>query len=146
MLQKSNTICLKNTLLKAYNNIQFSTLATKADKCSSNILKHFSKSNQISNLDLFPSELKRATSKKDTRTYVADNNAAEVIAKALSRLRVNDVPFFEINPGPCILTKALLSHLKPKKLGLIERNPEFLHFQQVCNSLYMMNFIYHEKK
>lgn len=128
MLQQFNRFYLNKLLLNA-NNRYFLIRTANASTCSKRIHEHFSKNGQLSNLDLFPSDLKQVRSKKHIDLYVADNEAAEVIAKTIARFRVENVPFFEINPGPCILTNALLRHVNPKKLGLIEKNKEFTHIQ-----------------
>lgn len=102
----------------------------KAD-CSQQIYKHFLKIEQTTNLDLFPCDIKKVTTKKNPSLYVADQQIADQIATSISRFRKKNVPFFEINPGPCILTTSLLNQLKPRKIGLIERNDEFTNVQQV---------------
>lgn len=129
MQRKFIRICLNKSFLNAYT--PFINKTAKASTCSRKILNHFSNNGQLSNLDLFPSELKVVTSKKDKKIYVADKNAAEKIANTISRLRVTNVPFFEINPGPCILTQSLLHHINQEKLELIEENEEFMNIQEV---------------
>ncbi|XP_055321600.1 dimethyladenosine transferase 2, mitochondrial [Sitodiplosis mosellana] len=135
MLPQFSRICLNKLFSNSYNrHILIGTV--KASTCPTKIYNHFSNNGQLSNLDLFPSDLKRITSKKDIDLYVADDDAANVIAKAIARFRMPNVPFFEVNPGPCILAKALLRHLEPKKLGLIEKNKEFIHIQQEVSQLH----------
>lgn len=128
MQRKFIRICFNKSFLNAYT--LFVNGTAKASTCSRQILKHFSNNGQLSNLDLFPSELKVSTS-KDKKIYVADKYAAEKIANTILRLRVTNVPFFEINPGPCFLTNSLLNHTNPGKLELIEENEEFMDIQKV---------------
>lgn len=104
-------------------------------KCSRKIFDHFLKNEQTPNLDLFPNDLKRVTTKKVPQTYIAEEEIAQKIAVLVSRFQLKDVPLFEINPGPCILSKALLKTLNPKKFGLIEQNEEFLDIQMVREHL-----------
>lgn len=104
---------------------------------SKKISKFFQEIGELSNLDVFPSELKRVSKKKvhssEDGLYVASNNAAVTIAKAIKPHYLETVPFFEINPGPCILSKALLKHLKPTTLTLVhsENSHTFAPIQQV---------------
>lgn len=103
----------------------------KSRDCSRRMYNHFLKNGQIDILQQFPREFKRVTTKRDPELYVADENAAKQITNAIARHRVKEVPFFEINPGPFVLTKALLHQLKLKKIGLIERNEAFANIQKV---------------
>lgn len=131
MLRIFHRSCLNNSLLNTSNKQSLAGAVKLSSSCPQNILNHFLQNGQVENLKLFPSEWKRITSKKETELYVADQDAAKVIAKTISRFHVKNVPFFEINPGPCILSKALLHYINPKKLGLIEKNDNFAHFQKV---------------
>lgn len=101
------------------------------DTCTRKIFNHFHKNGQASSLNLFPSELKRVTTKKDSQIYVAEEAAAQQIAEIISQFHTENVPFFELNPGPCILSNALIQKLNLKKFGLIEKNEEFLDIQKV---------------
>lgn len=131
-----NQINCVNWLLTR-NSIRHFSEKVKAN-CSQKIYKHFLKIGQTSNLELFPSELKRVTSKKNPSLYIADQNIADKIASEISRYRNDDVPLFEINSGPCILTRSLLSQLNPSKFGLIERNDEFSEIQRVTIGYFRM--------
>lgn len=99
--------------------------------CSRQIFNHFEKSGQVSNLDLFPSDLKRVAVGKFPHIYVANKEISEKIAQYITKFHHNDVPLFELNPGPCLLSSALLSHLNPKTLILVEKSEEFLSIQHV---------------
>lgn len=98
---------------------------------SRKILDHFQNSGQITNLNLFPSNLKRVTRKKIQQIYVANEQAAEEIAKLIGQFHRKNVPFVELSPGPCILSKALLNQLDMKRLVLIQKGDEFADIQQV---------------
>lgn len=130
MLRKLNRIDLKKAIPNV-SNIKNLIGVCNARSVSQKIVNHFSKIGQTSNLDLFPNDLKKVSPKRDQTWYVADEKAGEIIAKAISPFYRENVPFFEINPGPCILTKALLRHLNPSILGLVESKEEFSHVQQV---------------
>lgn len=132
-----NQISCVNWLLTR-NGIRHFSEKVKAN-CSQKIYKHFLKIGQTSNLELFPSKLKRVTSKKNSPLYIADQNIADKIAIEISRYRNDDVPLFEINSGPCILTRSLLNQLKPSKFGLIERNDEFREIQTVTIGYFRMS-------
>lgn len=99
--------------------------------CSRKIFDHFSKNERTPNLDLFPNDMKRVTTKKVPQIYIAEEEIAKKIAVLVSRFQLKDVPLFELNPGPCILSNALLKTMNPKKFGLIEQNEEFLDIQMV---------------
>lgn len=128
MLRISNRIVLFNTSM---NSCCIRFFCDKRRNCSRNIYNHFLKNGQVDVLDLFPKELKRATTKKEAELYIADPNVANQIANAISQHHLKEVPFFEFNPGPCILTKALLQQLKLNKLGLIESREPFVGTQEV---------------
>lgn len=110
-------------------NVQF--FCDKLTDCSRRIYNHFLKNDQVDILHQFPKELKRVTTKRDPELYVANQNAAKQITHAIARHHVKEVPFFEMNPGPCVLTKVLLQQLKLNKIGLIERNETFANVQKV---------------
>lgn len=131
LLQNLNRIYPTNSFLVT-SNTRHSSVRPK-DKCSRKIFNHFSKNGQASNLNLFPSELKRVTAKKISQIYVANEGTGQQIARSISRFHVKKVPFFELNPGPCILSNALLNELNPKRFGLIEENEEFLDIQMVSD-------------
>lgn len=100
-------------------------------KGSRKIVKYFSENGQTQNLGLFPNDFKKLNARKDLGIYVADAEAANKIASSICRFQKKDVPFFEINPGPCILTRALISQLEFKMLGLTEKNELFSDVQLV---------------
>ncbi|XP_031617857.1 dimethyladenosine transferase 2, mitochondrial [Contarinia nasturtii] len=87
---------------------------------SKQILKHFTSTGQQSNLKLFPREMRTSCSKSKF-LYVASDETAQIIAKAIQPHYITNVPFFEVDPGPCILTRAFLQHLRPTTLALINR-------------------------
>lgn len=121
--------------------------------CSPKIYEHFLMNGQTSVLDSFPKGLKKITRKKDISFYVADQKMSDEIVSRIARFHNKDVPFFEINPGACILTKSLLSQLKPQKLVLIEGDEFFTQIQTViqwhclewfpCEKLYLIMLIFY---
>lgn len=88
----------------------------------------------MTNLELFPADLKRVSRKKDQQIYVANEHTAHQIANLIKRFHRKNVPFVELSPGPCILSKALLDQLDMETLVLIQTNNEFATIQQVFNS------------
>lgn len=100
-------------------------------KTNANIFEHFASIGQTENLDLFPKHCKRTTSKQNAVVHFADEIVADVVAKAIARFRIDRLPFIEINPGPCILTKSLLAHVNPAELILLENNEAFYPAQEV---------------
>lgn len=102
----------------------------KIKRGSRKILDHFKKSGQQKSLDLFPANLKRVTTKSQ-QIYVANEQAAQKIANLISRFYKKNVPFIELSPGPCILSKALLNELDMKTLVFMQRDEEFTDIQKV---------------
>lgn len=103
----------------------------KTKRGSRKILDYFKTSGQITNLNLFPTDLRRVTRKKHQQIYVANEQAGQEIAHSISRFYEKNVPFVELSPGPCILSKALLNQFDIQTLVLIERDGEFANTQQV---------------
>lgn len=113
------------------SNCRSMSVKPKTKRGSRKIRDYFEKSGQITNLDLFPTDLKRVTHKKFQQIYVANKQAGQEIANTISRFYAKNVPFVELSPGPCILSKALLNQLDMQKLLLIQTDGEFLDIQQV---------------
>lgn len=97
------------------------------------ITKHFQNNddkNEI--LSKFPSHLQKIShEKKPSAVYVADRKAAKTIVDSIRRFHKTNVPFFEVNPGPCILSECILSELQQIQLYLIESNSYFNTIQEV---------------
>lgn len=112
--------------------MRFSATRVRGGK---SIQEHFVKNDGTSTLNLFPTNLKRITTKKNQTLYIADQNVAALIANKISQHRIQNVPFVEIDPGPCILTQELIRQMDLKEIRLIHNNEEFLHIQKVfkCN-------------
>lgn len=98
---------------------------------SRKILDHFEKSGQTANLDLFPTNLRRVTNKNHPQIYIANEQTGEQIANAVCQFYDKKVPFIELLPGPCILSKVLLNQLDMRTLVLIEGDGEFTDIQKV---------------
>lgn len=127
-----NHLLTSSTLSSVHiSNCRWLCVKPKTNRGSRKILDHFENSGQITNLDLFPTDLKRVTSKKNQQIYVADKLAGEEIANSIGRFYVKNVPFVELSPGPCILSKALLRQLDVQTLVLIANDGEFADTQQV---------------
>lgn len=103
----------------------------KTKRGSRKIHDHFERSGQTTNLNLFPADSKRVTRKKNQPIHVANEQAAQQIAKLISRFYKKNVPFVELSPGPCILSKALLNQMDMETLVLIQMDKEFAPIQQV---------------
>lgn len=116
------------------SNVRRFCIKPKTKRGSRKIHEHFEKSGQITNLNLFPADSKRVTRKKNQQIHVANEQAAQQIASLISRFHKKDVPFVELSPGPCILSKALLNQLDMETLVLIQMDNEFAPIQQVCQS------------
>lgn len=96
------------------------------------ITKHFKSNDENENLSKFPSYFYKISHKKrPTAVYVADQKAAQIIVDSIRRFHKPNVPFFEVNPGPCILSECLLSQLNPIQLYLLESNSDFDAVQKV---------------
>lgn len=108
----------------------------KTKRGSRKILDHFEKSGQITNLNLFPADAKRITRKKNQQIHVANEQTAQQIANSVSRFYKKNVPFVELSPGPCILSKALLNQLDMEKLVLIQIEEQFAEIQKVFVSIF----------
>lgn len=111
----------------------------KTKRGSRKIHEHFEKSGQITNLELFPTDSKRVTRKQNQQIHVANEQTAQQIANLISRFHKKDVPFVELSPGPCILSKALLGQLDMETLVLIQMDKEFAPIQQVFLSAVNLN-------
>lgn len=105
--------------------------APKTRRGSHKIRNHFVKSGQLSNLNLFPEDLQRITSKKQSQIYVASKGASDQIANLIGQFHEKTVPFVELLPGPCILSEALLKQLDMSTLLLVEKDKQFVDIQQV---------------
>lgn len=103
----------------------------KTKRGSRKILDQFKKSGQITILNLFPTDLKRVVVKKSQQIYVANEQAAQKITNLISRFYKKNVPFVELSPGPCILSKALLNQLDMQTLVLIQKDEAFAEIQKV---------------
>lgn len=142
MYRKINRIYSKNYFCTATPN----HISSKSKgNGSRRLLDHFNQIGQTSNLDLFPSELKRITSKQEIQVYIANDDAAQKVTNLISKFHNKNVPLFELNPGPCILSKTLLDQLNLEKLVLIEQNEDFKDIQTVrsFNCLYLFCFVIH---
>lgn len=131
---QTNTVKMFRTFNRnSFRNIYsiITRLSSGKVKESRKIRKYFAENGQASNLGLFPNDFKRLNARKSLGIYVADAKTANEIASKISRFQRKNVPFFEINPGPCILTKALISQLELKILGLTEKNELFADIQLV---------------
>lgn len=96
------------------------------------ITKHFKSNDENEILSKFPSHFHKISHKnKPNAVYVANQKAAQTIVDSIRRFHKANVPFFEVNPGPCILTECLLSELLKIELYLIESNSEFDTIQKV---------------
>lgn len=103
---------------------------------SRQILKYFNKNDNTANLNAFPVNYRKViTKKKPNAFYLANKTTANQIVDVISRYHNKNLPFFEVNPGACILTKSLLERLKPEKLYLIERCKDFSEIQTVINQI-----------
>lgn len=131
MLKRPNCFGLLYNNLKSCH-IRFMCKNVKGSK---KILNYFTKNDQESALKLFPTCLKRITSKKNQILYIADQNAANAIADKIAHYRIKDVPFIEVNPGPYILTHELVCKMNLKEICLIQKKEDFLYSQEVCNDL-----------
>lgn len=78
---------------------------------------------------LFPDLLQRKNLTKLPRALYIANDATQ-IANAIKPFHKKDVPFFEVNPGPGILTKLLLT-FDCKDLLLFENDSHFIEQLQV---------------
>lgn len=96
------------------------------------ITKHFKSNDENEIFSKFPSHFHKIShKKKPNAVYVADQKAAKTIVDSIRRFHKTNVPFFEVNPGPCILTECLLSELLQIQLYLIESNSDFNTIQEV---------------
>lgn len=103
-----------------------------SSKVKQDIINCFKSNNQKVILNKFPKSFQKVLTKKNLNAlYVADEIAADTIITSIERFIRNDSTFFEINPGPCILTEHLLPRLQGNKLYLIESNKEFDKHQEV---------------
>lgn len=124
--------CLNWLLIR--NNVRYYSEKLKRN-CSPKIHEHFKRIRQTANLNLFPVELKKVITKKDHALYVADKNIAEKIASTITRFHNDSVPFFEIDPGPGILSNSLISQLNTKEFLSIERSGNFTEIKTVNNKI-----------
>lgn len=120
--------CLNWLLIR--NNVRYYSEKLKGN-CSPKIHEHFKRIRQTANLNLFPVELKKVITRKDHALYVADKNIADKIASIISRFHNDSVPFFEIDPGPGILSNSLMSQLNIKEFISIERSGDFTEIKKV---------------
>lgn len=129
----SNCYCIRASISQlSYSLYRLFSVTSETNRCHSKILKHFKVNNQESILKQFPNELTDKISRKEPKSiYVANENTANSIAKTISKYHKENVPFFECNPGPGILTANLLQHLHPKRLRLIEKCIAFSSIQAV---------------
>lgn len=96
------------------------------------ITKHFQNNDENETLSKFPSHFQKISyKKKPSAVYVANQKAAKTIVDSIRRFHKTNVPFFEVNPGPCILSECFLSELQPIQLYLIESNSDFYKIQEV---------------
>lgn len=103
---------------------------------SRHILDYFNKTDNTANLNAFPVNYRKVITKKNPNAfYLANENTANQIVDVISRYYNKNLPFFEVNPGACILTKSLLERLKPEKLYLIERCNDFNEIQTVTKQI-----------
>lgn len=129
----SNCYWIRTTISQlSYSLYRLFSANSKKNRFHSKILKHFKVNDQESILEQFPNELTDKISRKEPKSiYVANEKTANLIANTISKYRKENVPFFECNPGPGILTANLLQHLEPKQLRLIERCTAFISIQEV---------------
>lgn len=103
-----------------------------ASTVNQKIKKHFKSTDENETLSKFPSHFQKISHKKEpSAVYVADRKAAVTIVDSIRRFHKTNVPFFEVNPGPCILSECLLSELQQIQLYLIETNGDFNTIQEV---------------
>lgn len=90
---------------------------------------------QRTNTDLGEfAQLNRRSSYKNPQLYVANNDTAVQIITSLSKYHNKNVPFVELNPGPCVLTRQLVKQLPIKRLILVEEAQKFEDFHTVSGS------------
>lgn len=132
MLRHFNGIRLLQSLpVSLISNYRALCVQPKAKRGARKVVDHFTKTGQKTDLELFPTDLKRITKKKHPQIYIANEQTGQQIANLISRFYVKTMPFVELSPGPCILSKALLHQLDAQTLVLIETDGEFSDTHQV---------------
>lgn len=76
-------------------------------------------------------KLKRRSSHKESKLYVASTDTANQIINLISKYRNASVPFIEFNPGPCVLTRQIIRKLCASRLVLVEEDAQFQESQKV---------------
>lgn len=106
-----------------------------SSKIALDINNHFQNTGQALCLDKFPNSFLTSTSIKDPKAlYVANHIAANAIVDSIKCFHKENLVFFEVNPGSCILSELLIEHLKLKRLYLLESNDVFEEYQKVPNA------------
>lgn len=78
----------------------------------------------------FP-HLKAKSREECPQLFVGNEGTAKEIVNIIGKYHKPNVPFFEINAGPCIFTKELVKHLPITKLVLLENDDRFEDVQKV---------------
>lgn len=79
----------------------------------------------------FPEKFFHKKSNKSTHLYVGDPKATKIITKYLFENLNDNIPLLEINPGPGVLTQAILNMEHNRNLMLIENMTHFKNNLQV---------------